>query len=195
MKNIISAIFGCVLGCIATFIFFTHSINKESTSAIENEISQYKITVDALSKEISRYQDSLYPTLLMLQKATYQDIIAALEAKKVQLAHWIVFTYPSATAPVVKSETSIAAIENEITAVKTQIEADKRESAKYGECLLKSLIDVRIAQTQLSLAGLERERIAQKYGLALLGLPASSRESAPDKPKRPENPVEDKNAL
>lgn len=194
MKNIVVFISGAFLGCILSAAFFTLNINKESTHAIEQEISQYKNTVSSLDSEIAMYSGGLLPSLLKIQRAMYQDIIASLEAKKIQIAHWITLSFPTNTNAISAGE-GITELEKEVSDLKNKIEEGKRESAQYSPCLIKSLIDLRVAQEKLTLASLERTMIAKRYNLPLIQLPNGENKGLPNKKKRPENPELDRDSL
>ena len=170
MKNILMLIIGALIGGVCVFGYFNYSINRESTTQIDSEVAIFNNKISALDNEIAKYQSGLLPSLLKAQKAIYAETVASLEAKKAQFTHWIKLDYPvsfDVTIPV----GDVKGYEEEITKLEKSIEADKQESAKYKPCLVKSLIDTRIAQNQLTQAGLERAKIAKKYNLPILSLP------------------------
>lgn len=194
MKNIIFLIIGCVVGCVAVTVFFTYNINKESTTAIDAEILQYENKISLLDSEISKYSGGLYPALLSVQKAIYGDTVAALKMKRSQLAHWIVMRY-TAKATTQLPTGKMENYQQEIAFLEAKIKNDKAESARYNPCLVKSLIDARIAQEELTVAGLERAMIAQKYGIPFLILPDEKQKKPTVKPPVVQSPQQDKEAL
>lgn len=194
MKTIFGIIAGILIGSLCTFAFFTYNINHESTELINSDIEKYNKSITELDKEIAKYSGGLLLSMLQLQKAIYMNNISALEAKKTQLAHWIVFNYDikdAATLPLGELD----AYNDEIKELRIKIANDEKESAKYSPCLIKSLIDSRIAQQQLTLSGLERAVIAKKYNLPFLIAPGEVKVKDDNKPKQPVDPVKDKESL
>jgi len=195
-KYILLTTIGIIIGALLATTYFTYNINKESTEQIDNEIKQYNNKINELDKEISKYVSGLLPLLLKLQKSIYAETVASLEQKKSQLAHWITLNYKLSSTQVMPVH-KIDDIDKEINNLKLIIEKDKMESAKYSQCLIKSLIETRIAQQQFTLSGLERAKIAYKYNIPFLLLQNenlnSDKEVKPERPKQ--TPEEDKSAL
>lgn len=193
MKNILMLVIGALIGGACVFGYFNYSINRASTAQIDSELTIFNNKISDLDKEIAKYKSGLLPSLLKTQKAIYAEIVASLEAKKAQFAHWISLDYPvslSATIPA----GDVKGYEEEIAKLEKGIEADKQESAKYKPCLVKSLIDTRIAQNQLTQAGLERAKIAKKYNLPILSIPGD-KEPTPAEAPLVQTPEQDKESL
>ena len=190
-KNILSFILGVIIGCSTAFCYFNYHITKESTEKIDKEIAIYNKKISDIDKEIEGFT-GLIPTIKQAQRAIYTETIAALEAKKTQFLHWIVFTYPISgkyVFPLGDTE----AYNEEISELNKSIEDDKKESAKYNPCLIKSLIDTRIEQTRLTLSGLERAKVAVKYNLPYLLAESEKKEKKAEKLKQ--SPEVDKESL
>lgn len=186
-------VIGAFIGAGAMFGYFNYSINRESTVQIDSEVASFNNKISDLDKEIAKYQGGLLPGLLKTQRAIYAETVASLEAKKAQFAHWIRLDYPASLNAEIPAG-DVKAYEDEIAKLEKGIEADMQESAKYGPCLVKSLIDTRIAQNQLTQAGLERAKIAKKYNLPILSIPGD-KEPAPVEPPLVQTPEQDKESL
>lgn len=195
-KCIAFTTFGIIIGAILATTFFTCNINKESTEQIDNEIIIYNKKIDELNNEISKYASGLLPSLLKIQKSVYEETVASLLQKKSQMAHWITLNYKLSSSQIMPSQ-KMDDINKEINNLKLSIENDEKESAKYNPCLIKSLIETRIAQQQFTLSGLERAKIAYKYNIPFLIFPNEflnkDNERKPELPKQ--TPEEDKAAL
>lgn len=193
MKSLLALILGIIIGGCAVFGYFNYTINKESTAEINKELDIFNKKISALDKEISGYSGGLLPTLLKVQRAVYADAVASLETKKSQFSHWIMLNYPS-SAETEKPAGDTEAYDKEIANLESKIEEDKKESAQYRPCLVKSLIDTRIAQNRLTLSGLERARIAKKYNLPFLVIQGEKVPSVPEEEVK-QTPEQDKDAI
>lgn len=193
MKNFLMLIIGAIIGGACVFGYFNYSINTESTAQIDKELTAFNNKISELDKELSQYKGGLLPSLLKIQRAIYAETVASLEAKKAQFAHWIRLDYPASLDATIPAG-DVKGYEVEIARLEKGIEADRQESAKYKPCLVKSLIDTRIAQNQLTLAGLERAKIAKQYNLPMLSVPGD-KEPAPVEPPLVQTPEQDKESL
>lgn len=167
MKKYLSLFICFLVGVGVSTSFFIYKDNAESTKKILEDITRYKKKSESLKNEIAKYTSGLYPSLLKAEKATYDNIIASLEEKRVQLVHKVVFSYPKIDKHFFINEEKLDKIKHEIDTIKNKIEEDKKESALYRPCLMKTLIDTRCAQRQLTLAGLERAFIAFNHNIPL----------------------------
>ncbi len=194
MKNGIFLLIGVFVGAALSCAFFVYEENTESTKEILEDIALYKAKTEPLSAEIAKYSSGLYPTLLKTEKAVYDNIIAALEEKKVQLVHRITFSYPKTGQYALLDKEKLNKITHEIDTLKKQIEEDEKESALYSPCLMKSLIDTRRAQRQLTLARLESALVFLNYNIPL-PIVASPLEEKQAKPDTPRDTTHDNEAL
>ncbi|WP_302413145.1 hypothetical protein [uncultured Desulfovibrio sp.] len=192
MKSILSLILGCAIGIGGTFYYFSTNINKQSTDAIDADIAKYNAVISELDKEISKYSGGLILTMLQAQRAIYSNNIAALESKKMQFAHWINYDY-QIDNNVVLPLGDMDAYEQELIAINNNIEKDEKESALYKPCLIKTLIELRIAQQRMTVAGIERAIIAKKYNLPFIITPTEVKETP--KNKVIQTPEQDKESL
>ncbi len=196
MKKILILLTGVVIGALSATIFFTTSINKESTKDIDNDIAIFSKKITDVDAEIAKYSGGLVLSLLKSQREIYQNSVAALQQKRAQIAHWIVFNY-NIDSKHTMPHGSIENYKREIEEINKKIEHDTAESALYSPCLVKSLIESRIAQNKFSLSGVERALIAQKYNIPFILLPNEAQKSE-DKPKASpvkQSPEEDLNSL
>lgn len=193
MKNIICFIIGLIIGCAGTFFYFNYNINKQSTEEIDRDIATYNSKITELNNEINKYQGGLIKVILELQKEIYAETVASLESKKAQFSHWINFNYNFAPAVEIPLG-EIKSFDDEIVKLKAEIRVDENESAKYAPCLVKSLIDARIAQKSLQVTALERGRIAKMYNLPMLKFP-NDQEPKAQEPTVIQNPEHDKESL
>lgn len=167
MKIVCSALCGLFVGIIFSFLFFNNGINKESTVDIDKEIDACKYEISKIDTELSKYSGGLYCDLLKMQKAVYEETIAALGQKRIQLVHLIKFNYEIKNSTVFPLG-DVSQCELEISKLKEEIQKGFEESSQYAPCLVKSLIDTRVATEQFTLSGLQRARIAYKFGLPIL---------------------------
>lgn len=193
MKNLSYLFIGIIIGGCLVFGFVNYNIKKESTIEIDNKITEFNKKISLLDNEIEKYQGGIILSLLKTQRAIYTDIIAALEVKKAQMSHWIILNYQVATE-VTMPVGEIQNYDTEISRLQKKIDNDKEESAQYKPCLVKSLIETRIAQTKLALSGLERAKIAKQYNLPFLLIPGE-KATKDIAPKINQSPEQDKDAL
>lgn len=193
MKNFLYFSIGLIFGAAIVFGYFSYNINKESTSNIDKEITNFKEKISALDIEIAKYKGGLLPTILTVQRAIYSETVASLELKKTQIFHLIKFNYSVPTDIIIPAGNT-ESYEKEIAELEKKIAEDQKESEKYRPCLIKSLIETRIAQTRLTLSGLERAKIAKQYNLPFLSI---ATEKAPQLGQQEQNqtPEADKEAL
>lgn len=195
MKIFLSSIVSFAVGSLLVFMFFNYNITARSNINIDSDIALCKDEISRIDKELSKYSGGLYYNLMLLQRAIYGESIAALEQKRFQLVHWINFTYSSEK----KSHLPIGnqdQLDSDIASIKKSINDGIKESAQYKPCLVKSLIDARVATDQFTLAGLQRAKIANRYELPILLFPQErSGGKAEESPSFKQSPELDFKAL
>lgn len=192
MKNYLFLIAGLLIGGAVVFIYMNNNINKISTEEIDKELEKLNKKITILDTEIAKYKSGLLPSLLNVQRAIYEETVAALELKKAQFSHWINLNY-NIKNPASMPYGEVHDYDKEITKLEEKIQSDKKESDKYKPCLIKSLIDTRIAQTQLLLSSIERAKIAKQFNLPFLEI--TNKKETEDSPPLIQSQSEDKDSL
>ena len=182
MDKFIHFILGVIVSSISIFIVHNNLITEKNVSSIDNSIQIIQDKIEELHKYSSTTNDSHLLWLINNQKNIYSQLIASLNYKKSQFIHWINSDFKS---DLHKNIPSLEAdnCKNEIKKIQNKIDKDKKESAKYAPCLIKTLIDCRIVRNQLTLTSLETALIAHENNIEFLLLSDKSYKILPDDSK------------
>jgi len=193
MKKILFLLIGIVIGACCASIFFTSNINKESTKDIEDDIEMFNKKIADIDNEISKYSGGLVLSLLKAQRESYGITVSALQQKKSQIAHWMIFNY-NINSKYTMPYGEIEDYKKEIEELNKKISKDTAESALYSPCLVKALIDSRIAQNKFSISRIEHALIAKKYNIPFI-LQDNSNTIKQQNNQVKQSPEEDLNSL
>lgn len=188
-RTLVAGIFiGAAVSAVA-LLGFERSV---STQEIDSDLGRVQALLDDAAKEESRYSGGIILAQIKFRKSIYQSSIAMLNQKKMSLIHRINLEFPQAGKPFSVDPGKTEALSAEIERINGEVRFAQSEADRYSGGLILSMILVRKAQYETSLASLEHARIAAKYAIPLVvpedlaGPPpsrAAPKEANPDKDK------------
>jgi hypothetical protein len=164
---------------------------EQSTVEIDKSLEELRLTLKEAESDDALYSGGLIKVLIALRVETIRGTIAMLDQKRQSLLHRVCLGYQIAgVATKPASAQELRSIQQDMAETEKEIDRARAEDARYSGGLIKSLIAMRIATEQETLAGLNEHYYFAKYGLPTLLPSQSETTTAPARPT-----VRDKGAL
>lgn len=169
MNKIFYCFAGTVFGAATMLAVLLYNEKIISTQAIDADIIAFEKKVEDVTTLGNKYSGGLIKNMLLVQAENYKNVISFLELKRASLIHRVNIDYNILySSNPIANNVSVDIVDDNINSIKKKIESAKKESALYSGGLIKSLIDVRIQQDELSIASLEHIKMSLIYGIPIL---------------------------
>jgi len=166
--------------------------DEPSSEALRADIVRVQAEIDRAAQDSQQYAGGLIKSQIELRRSLLETTKAMLEQKEKSWLRRFSLTYTTNMPPTgCACEPQLAGIDAEITGAKERVASARQEAARYSGGLLLALIETRLAQEELTLASLETAKVAARYGVPFVTVPAVGTEP----PARPVDPSHDKEVL
>jgi hypothetical protein len=196
MKMFIRMLFSALLGALIVFLAMIGFEDSNSRVLIDKDLGVYSDILNKTKEESDLYSGGIVKDMIDLRAVMYENLIAALNEKRASFAHRFNMSYVS-NATVESSHKSISfdEIDKDIDIIKAAIQKSEVEASMYSGGFVLSLILMRKAQEEITLAALEHRKMAAKYGFPVaLALGGGAGEKG-GQAVSPPDPSKDKDAL
>ncbi|MFL5284772.1 MAG: hypothetical protein ACJ8AW_28305, partial [Rhodopila sp.] len=146
------------------------------------------------SAEAARYQSGLISAYANMRVAVLKSTEAMLQQKRLSVLRGITLVFRDDVPPAVAVTGDSDRIEQDLSKAQGELREAQFEADRYAGGLIKSLAEVRVTMTRMTITALEQQKLLRRYGIPMPSLapPAGRSDSAP---RVPGQTVPDKDAL